>query len=762
MHADMLSGVAVHTPSEFSRALEARLADHVARGELLDLAGEETIDHADMPSWDDGRTISAQFIRGILRGKLVSDVDPHGLRLRGARIDGQLDLENLATRIWLELRDCHLPAGLVARDAHLAGLVLQDCRIEHPTEPPVDADRAAIGMLSLQGAIVTAQAEGGAVRLAGAHIGGQLDCSNTTLRNDSGPALDAHSLQVDENVYLSDEFEATGAGEDGAVCLAGAHIGGQLNCSNATLRNDSGPALDANGLQVDRGMFLRNGFEATGAGDIGAVRLFGAHIGGQLDCSNATLRNDSGPALDADRLQVDQDVHLSDEFAAAGAGEGGAVRLAGAHIGGQLDCRNATLRNESGPALDANGLQVDRSVHLSDGFAAAGAGENGAVRLAGAHIGDQLDCRNATLRNESGPALDADGLHVDRFVFLRHGFEATGAGEVGAVRLLAAHFGGNLECGGAKLRNKSGPALVADGLRVDQSVFLSDGFEATGAGEVGAVRLSGVHIGGQLDCSNATLRNDSGHALRADRLHVDENLFLSGGFEATGAGKVAVVRLEGAHIGGRFRFDPATLANSTHPHALVALNGLAYAGLPAGRPLRWWLNLLRHGTPGYAAQPYQQLATAHRAAGHDSEARRIVMAQRRDQIQRKAITTRRERAWARFTGLTLGYGYQPWRALVGLLAVLVAGVALAVSNDDAFAHTNDSPTPGASCVTVERIGVGVDLGLPLIKTTARSQCDLTATSAGRRMMVAQWILQVFAWAFATLFIAGFTGAVRKT
>lgn len=46
--------------------------------------------------------------------------------------------------------------------------------------------------------------------------------------------------------------------------------------------------------------------------------------------------------------------------------------------------------------------------------------------------------------------------------------------------------------------------------------------------------------------------------------------------------------------------------------------------------------------------------------------------------------------------------------------------------------------------------------------TDRTQCDLTTTPAGQRITIAQWCLQVFSWAFATLFIAGFTSAVRKT
>ena len=55
-------------------------------------------------------------------------------------------------------------------------------------------------------------------------------------------------------------------------------------------------------------MFLRSGFTATGVGERGAVRLVGARIGGSLDCSGAALRNDSGPALFADGLQVDLDM----------------------------------------------------------------------------------------------------------------------------------------------------------------------------------------------------------------------------------------------------------------------------------------------------------------------------------------------------------------------------------------------------------------------------------------------------------------------
>jgi hypothetical protein len=52
--------------------------------------------------------------------------------------------------------------------------------------------------------------------------------------------------------------------------------------------------------------------------------------------------------------------------------------------------------------------------------------------------------------------------------------------------------------------------------------------------------------------------------------------------------------------------------------------------------------------------------------------------------------------------------------------------------------------------------------VPLIKTGARDHCDTTASTAGQVLIVAAWGCSCWAWAFATLFVASFTGAVRKT
>jgi hypothetical protein len=67
-----------------------------------------------------------------------------------------------------------------------------------------------------------------------------------------------------------------------------------------------------------------------------------------------------------------------------------------------------------------------------------------------------------------------------------------------------------------------------------------------------------------------------------------------------------------------------------------------------------------------------------------------------------------------------------------------------------------------ACSTVEQIGAGLDLGLPLIKTGARDTCRPTTSTTGQVFTITGWIVQALAWAFATLFVAGFTNAVRKT
>jgi hypothetical protein len=755
--------VVIQVPDQGLTAVERALVDHVGRGEWLDLAsGDEAPDEASMRSWGESRTCRASVIRDILRGRLGADPDPHGLRLRGARISGRLDLENLATGVNLELSDCLLEDGILARDARMARITLNGCQIEHPAEPPLDVERLTCSVLSLEGARIVARSDAGAINLVGARIGGNLNCAGAKLRNGSGTALLADQLQVGQDMYLRDEFTATGGGyvavkggvaAASAVSLNGAQIGGNLMCYQAELRSSSGAALAAMRLQVGQDMLLGPGFTATGTG-FGAVYLSGARIGGRLDCSGAKLSNDSGAALAASGLQVGQDMHL--HFTATGRGFS-AVYLSGAHIGGRLDCNGAKLRNGSGAALFADVLQVDQDMLLG-GFNATGSGGDGTARLVGARIAGQFSCAGAELHNRSGPALAAMRLQVGQDMFLTGRF--TGSGEDGAVNLVGAQIGGQFSCAGRELRNGSGPALAAMRLQVGHDMLLTGGY--TGSGDAAAVNLVGAQMGGQFSCAGAELLNGTGPALAASGLQVAHDMLLTGGF--TGNGDAAAVNLTEVRVGGTFSFDPVGLAHAADPHRQIAVDGLTYAGVPVPVSVRDWLRLLREGTPRYAAQPYQQLAAGYQALGHEREAREVLMAQRDDQLARTNpgwLT----RLWGRVTKVTLGYGYQPWRALLFLAGVVAVSCVLAVVLGSHGALAPPGNTASRSCTVLQEVSVGLDLNLPVGTSLARAGCGLSgdpASVAAAWLAATGWVLRLSAWAFAALFIAGFTSAVRKT
>jgi hypothetical protein len=211
--------------------IAARLAAALRAGEFLDPLPDTPADllrdEAEMRGWDTGHDVDAGLLRQLLLNK-DGDADPRGLRLRGARIRGRLDLDYVSVPIGLLLVDCLLDHGVTAEQAHLPVLWLRRCRVSHPDRPALDADRLQIdGPLRLDGSVIAAATMQGAVRLLSARIGGELLLSGATLRNVTGPALAADGLQTDSVVFLDEGFTAEGAGARGAVRLLGARIGGQ-------------------------------------------------------------------------------------------------------------------------------------------------------------------------------------------------------------------------------------------------------------------------------------------------------------------------------------------------------------------------------------------------------------------------------------------------------------------------------------------------------------------------------------------------------
>jgi len=459
--------------------------------------------------------------------------------------------------------------------------------------------------------------------------------------------------------------------------------------------------------------------------------LFGTHV----------------PGIAANGMYVDGAVELVQTRIDADS-DSGAVQISGAYIGGAFDCNGSTFVNNSGPAFVADDLKVNGSLDLSR-IQMTSDCEPATAQLTGGLISGSLRGDLAVLVNKSGPALAADNLKVSGSMLLRNSRCLGNHIRHGAVRLHGAHVGDNLEFDGAELSNESGAALTANELLVDGVTLFRDGFRAAGRGRP-TLDLTAARIGGGLDFGNGRILSPDGLAL--DLASASVTGFCLPGDAICRSGP---------------REDPQSWEDDGH----LRLDGFTYTALdPRGADLDRWLLWLRSHTPAYATQPYQQLAAIHRASGNEAAARRVLIAQQDDLLARGELGGRWARAWHGLKGIAVGYGYQSWRALVGLVVVVLLAIVLGLaaghistgSGHFEAAHTAATGRPGTACSTVEQVGLGLDLGLPAINTGLNNQCALDSTSAAGQILTgAAWLLQALGWALATLVVAGYTGLIRR-
>ncbi|QQQ76164.1 hypothetical protein IOD16_34895 [Saccharothrix sp. 6-C] len=360
-------------------------------------------------SEDPAHLVRAELIRELILGRRGA-LDPRGIRLVGARIVGVLDLDHVHTSTSLRLADCTLAEPLTAYSANLSQVNLQGSYL-----PGFHADGLRVdGNLFLRGATVRGSGDRGAIRLLNAHVRGVLDCDEVEIGNNTGPALSADRLRVDSGLFLRGAT-VHGSGGRGAIRLLAAHVSGPFECDKAEINNDTAPALHADGLRVDGNLFLR-GATVRGSGDRGAIRLLNAHVRGVLDCDEVEIGNNTGPALSADRLRVDSGLFLRGATV-RGSGDRGAIRLLNAHVSGQLACQRLMVGNDTGTALVSDGLRVDGNLFLR-GATVRGNGDDGGICLANAYVGGELGCQELVVSNTSGLMLDLGKARVEGTVFL--------------------------------------------------------------------------------------------------------------------------------------------------------------------------------------------------------------------------------------------------------------------------------------------------------------------------------------------------------
>ena len=570
-----------------------------------------------------------------------------------------------------------------------------------------------------------------------------------------------------------DSVEATGAVIEGfllitqskvlqGISLIDARIGQSVGISGTEVVGCDRPALHADGLETGGGLVLGTFPSEDGCADnddifhaIGEVRLLGARIGRDLDCSGGRFENTGGVALAADRADIRGEVRLASGFHAIGE-----VRLWRTRIGNDVSCLGGKFDNrhsckpdldgrdirdqnigrhlgEPGDyALRADGAEIKGSVNLTEGFSA-----EGVVYLVGAQIGSDLNCSGGKFENPGGDALAVDSAKVAGSARLDAGFHANGL-----VGLLGARIDGQLSCSGGRFNSPEGRALGADGAEVKGNVNLSEGFHATGE-----VRFLSARFGGQLNCTRGKFENSNGTALTLQEATM-KSLWLRDLVFGT-SGQIV---LTGAQV-DLLADDPEL---SARRDVDLHLDGFVYDRIAPDAPqdvktrLRW----LRRQPLGYRPQPFDQLAAVFRQNGQEQEAREVLIAKRRK--RREGLRGWPSKCWDHLQDRMLLYGWQPWRALVIGLVLLMIVFGLVTAAQAAGLVLGPSDVVSSYHPFIHAL----DVFLPVIDLGLESRWEIDTARGGWfawLVRVSLWALPVVGWITVTLALAAVTGIVKR-
>jgi len=298
----------------------------VLRLDQAQVRGQVTVSEATIGDGRGGTALSADGL------KLDGDLDAvrltaHGsVRLRGAQIDGSVDLE--------------------------------EAQISCPAQQAIAAGGIVIGN-ALKGTRLRVDGE---TLIHNAHVGSYIQLSGATLHNQGGVALNGGGLTVPGGMFCRD-----GLTTDGEVNLISARLGDALCVPGAVMRNPGGTALKLERVTV-------RDIDAAGLSCSGQVSMLGTVISSSLSLTGAQLDNPAGVALQLGLADVGADI------GADGMRVTGEFILDGAKVGGQISLKQVRFVSPSGTALNAWGFTASEFVLVPAGPVA------GSINLGHAHV----------------------------------------------------------------------------------------------------------------------------------------------------------------------------------------------------------------------------------------------------------------------------------------------------------------------------------------------------------------------------------------
>jgi hypothetical protein len=543
-----------------------------------------------------------------------------------------------------------------------------------------------------------------------------VELSGSLIPGVSAKGLTCDLLAVDEHAVVRGQLDIS-AGSFGRVTLAGVRI-----------ENPGEVALDGN-VVTTRRSFEINKYAHV----VGNARFIGAEIGGQFNASRLHVEGQ----FSLHEATIARALYLSRSLFE------GRVNLSNARVTGWVTAMGTHFVVEKGDAILLDNIEVGRTFQLTKALV------RGVVRMSGARVHGVM--RLTRMSVEGGTREPRDPADIAAAVRWSGDMLADSAGRVAERRERLA----------AEQDGPDAPAFESDPLTgvvamvMDRCSFDLD-LEMIAATVHGQVSITGTSVGKRLDARLTRFRSEDGPALLlAD---CDIGVALRWRDVTIAEGDVVVENVRTRSLDD----DPASWTAGRYD-----VRGLSYESLHvdhAGWSVERRIGWLNGQRGEHSSRPYEALSGWLLAAGRRDDAWDVLRAS----ASRRRATGRV--AWlkqaARWTsGRLVGYGYQPERAFVVLLGLIVACGVIFGLRTDAFVARDPSATIAKGCVAgrscFQPFVYSLDVGLPIV--------DLGATDVWtvdeRRAPAVRWSVlaeTALGWLLTTAAVAGITRRVVKS
>jgi hypothetical protein len=495
---------------------DAKFFAAVAANDWADFrpSSDATFDPETPKSWSEAPVLKADCLNWLCTDAAAIKLVPsHGVWLRGAKIDGRIELYRTDVPFSLTFYDCLFDEGI-----NIAHAKLQELDIRNSCSAAIHA-RAVQTPENIY--LLTTCVFGG-LDFIDANIGGDFDFTGGVAYHSMraaefkkpGVAINFHDGKVGGDIKLGEKFRAVGQ-----VRLIGTTIGRSLTCGGGTFQGNGESAIDARRATIGANAVFTTGFQAEGG-----VELRRAKIGGDLDCNGGRFIAANAEALDADLVEVGGQVLLGDGYHAEGE-----TRLVNAAVTGDLDADNGHFLHADGDALSLDGATIGRSLRIAldqssptdeakdlpKGFLT-----RGTFRLWSTQVNQDVLADGAHFESPTGMAMLACNLKVASRLVL------TGVHATGTVNLFSADVGHELDLRGGQYDGTQAfnkIAFWANGMQVHGHVFCN---QADGADPPyrfvvrGLTSFQFATISMHWDLYGAELTNPGGDALDASDCRV--------------------------------------------------------------------------------------------------------------------------------------------------------------------------------------------------------------------------------------------------